>query len=71
MKKFLLFALILCMTSCIVNSDEPCTCTPGTSSKTITIKVKASDWQYSDQGYQFSDAAHFQPASLPGGIRCL
>ena len=50
MKKFLLFALILCMTSCIVNSDEPCTCTPGTSSKTITIKVKASDWQYSDQG---------------------
>lgn len=50
MKKFLLFALILCMTSCIVNSDEPCTCTPGTSSKTITVRVKASDWQYSNLG---------------------
>lgn len=50
MKKFLFFALIVCMTSCIVNSDDPCTCIPGTTSKTITVRVKASDWQYSDLG---------------------
>jgi hypothetical protein len=50
MKKFLFFALILCMTSCIVNNEDPCTCTPGNTSKTITVIVKANDWQYSDQG---------------------
>ncbi len=50
MKKFLFFALILCMTSCIVNNDDPCTCTPGMSSKTITVRVKATDWKYSNQG---------------------
>ena len=50
MKKFLFLALILCMTSCIVNNEDPCTCTPGNTSKTITVRVKATDWQYSNQG---------------------
>ena len=50
MKKFLFLALILCMTSCIVNNEDPCTCTPGNTSKTITVRVNATDWQYSNQG---------------------
>lgn len=43
MKKFLLFALVLCMASCTFVER------PGTTMKTITIRVKATDWQYTNQ----------------------
>ena len=44
MKKFLFFALILCMASCTVVEQ------PSTTMKTITVRVKATDWKYSNQG---------------------
>ena len=44
MKKFLLFALIVCMASCTVVEQ------PSTTMKTITVKVAATDWKYTDQG---------------------
>lgn len=44
MKKFLLFALVLCMASCTFVER------PGTTMKTITIRVKAADWKYTNQG---------------------
>lgn len=44
MKKFLLFALVLCMASCTFVER------PGTTMKTITIRVKAKDWKYTNQG---------------------
>ena len=44
MKKFLLFALIVCMASCTVVEQ------PSTTMKTITVRVKATDWKYTDQG---------------------
>jgi hypothetical protein len=44
MKKFLLFALIVCMASCTVVEQ------PSTTMKTITVKVNATDWKYTDQG---------------------
>ena len=44
MKKFLLFALIVCMASCTVVEQ------PSTTMKTITVKVDATDWKYTDQG---------------------
>lgn len=43
MKKFLLFALVLCMASCTFVER------PGTTMKTITIRVKAKDWKYTNQ----------------------
>lgn len=44
MKKFLFFALILCMASCTVVEQ------PSTTMRTITVRVKATDWKYSNQG---------------------
>ena len=44
MKKILFFALILCMASCTFVEQ------PGATMKTITVRVKATDWKYSNQG---------------------
>ena len=44
MKKILFFALILCMASCTFVEQ------PGATMKTITVRVKAIDWKYSNQG---------------------
>ena len=44
MKKILFFALILCMASCTFVEQ------PGTTMKTITVRVKAIDWKYSELG---------------------
>ena len=44
MKKILFFALILCMASCTFVEQ------PGATMKTITVRVKATDWKYSTQG---------------------
>ena len=44
MKKIFFFALILCMTSCTFVEQ------PGATMKTITVRVKATDWKYSNQG---------------------
>lgn len=44
MKKFLLFALIVCMASCTVVEQ------PSTTMKTITVRVNDTDWKYTNQG---------------------
>lgn len=44
MKKILFFALLLCMASCTVVEQ------PSRKTKTITVRVNATDWQYSNQG---------------------
>ena len=44
MKKFLLFALIVCMGSCTVVEQ------PSTTMKTITVRVNDTDWKYTNQG---------------------
>ena len=50
MKKIFFFALILCMTSCIITNEGNSSATSGTSLKTITIKVSELDWKYTNQG---------------------
>ena len=42
MKKILFFALLLCMASCTVVER------PSTTMKTITVRVNANDWRYTD-----------------------
>ena len=44
MKKFLLFALIVCMASCTVVEQ------PSTTMKAITVRVNDTDWKYTNQG---------------------
>jgi hypothetical protein len=44
MKKILFFALLLCMASCTVVEQ------PSRKTKTITVRVEAANWEYSDLG---------------------
>jgi hypothetical protein len=44
MKKILFFALLLCMASCTVVEQ------PSRKTKTITVRVEAANWKYSDLG---------------------
>lgn len=44
MKKIIFFALLLGLSSCIVDNSNP-----STSMKTITIKVRSTEWKYTDQ----------------------